>query len=76
MTTAASIALGFILGIIFILVVPAVFVLAFGNPNTKLVSRSELDQFACDQLRDEGWKEPEIKAFMSEHNGLYFPPES
>jgi site-specific DNA-adenine methylase len=33
------------------------------------------DEMTCEQMRDSGWTEEEIKEFMAKHGGYYCNPE-
>lgn len=39
------------------------------------LSEYESDRIECEQLRDLGWREYEIKEHMKNSGGLYIPPE-
>lgn len=41
----------------------------------KIETRMDCDRQSCEQMRDSGWSEHEIKEFMENNKGFYFENE-
>lgn len=52
------------------------FALAVHGNWTSHVSLRDLDELTCQQMREQGWAEGEIRQFMDKNCGYYSKPDS